>query len=168
MFARHIARPALAFVLLSACSIANAQIVIGPVTQEVPVFGAPLLITLGGFLAFIAYKFGLVKNTKQGFFGLLIIGASLVGVNGGVNFISQVEAGTPLTSVNGTINTSYPIVDGQPNVYQNNTGITLEIKSITLPGSCNASTAPDTQCTVGLQLGISPPSSVCAINCTSN
>ncbi len=166
MSVRNIARPALAVVLLTMCSIANAQIVIGPITQEVPIFGAPLLITLGGFLAFIAYKFGLVKNTKKGLFGLLIIGgASLIGVNGGLNFISGVEAGTTLTSVNGTNNTSYPIVDGQPNGYQNNTGITLEIKSITLPGACDADTAPDTRCTVGLEIA---PMGICAINCASN
>lgn len=136
---------------------ANAQIVIGPVAaQEVPVFGAPLLIALGGFLTLLAYKFGLLSSNKNRVLGaLLAIG--VCGGIGGLQFVSDVEAGTVSGQhfMTNTSDTSYPIDAGVTNVYTNNSGITLEVKSI------GAHSCPAT-CTVGLRIAASGS---CQIDC---
>lgn len=149
--------------------LASAQIVIGaPAAQEVPIMGAPLLIILGGLLGYIAYRFRGPKLSRLKS-GLLLAGATaLLSLGGGIGFVQYSEATTGnfvVITLQG--DNSYNILPSDLNDYRNDTGITLEVKSINLPSSnCPNNPIPSLpgvqQCAVGVLI---PASERCRIDC---
>ncbi|MBB6519946.1 midcut-by-XrtH protein [Pseudoteredinibacter isoporae] len=141
-------------VLLLGSNFAHAQIVIGAPVQEVPVLGAPLLVLLGGVLAYVAYKFKSLGRGKL-HTGLMTFGAlTLIATGSGISLIEKGVASGTLVGITATGDTSYTINASDINTFQNNTGITLEVKSIQLPGTCT-----------NADLAVPPANTVkCAVN----
>lgn len=159
------------FVILTVGQQASAQIVIGPPgAQEIPVLGAPLLLLLGSFMMFLAYKLGLAKQIRRSTLAILSGVLGVAGIASAIYPTAHVHAGT--ASSPNIINITSDGQNGHVilvaggsnnglNRYNNNSGITLEVKSIALPGTCNNS-ATANQCTVGLSIA---NASFCAIDC---
>lgn len=175
MLAKHQTKAAFAFILFFICSNANAQIVIGPATaQEVPIFGAPLLIALGGFLAFLAYKLGFTKQAQRTSLAILCGVLGFASISAALYPATKVEAGTNSNhnvNIAGNSQASHSIFlngdsegmnvyDGY-NRYDNNSGITLRVISISLPGAC-ADSPTANRCTAGATIA---DGSFCAIDC---
>lgn len=143
--------------LLLSSNFAHAQIVIGAPVQEVPVLGAPLLVLLGGLLGYVAYKFKSIGRGKLQT-GLMTMGAlTLIATGSGISLIESSSASGNFVGISTTGNTSHTIVTGNINSYQNNTGITLEVKSIQLPGVCTnadwvGAPANTVKCSVNLSI----------------
>ncbi|NHO85516.1 midcut-by-XrtH protein [Pseudoteredinibacter isoporae] len=159
------------FALLTLGQQASAQIIIGPpASQEIPIFGAPLLLVLGGFMMFLAYKFGLAKQARRSSLALLAGLLGIASIGSALYPLTEAHAGTASSPniINITTNAQNGhaiLISGGSNNgfnrYNNNSGITLEVKSITLPGTCNNS-ATANQCSVGLSIA---NGDFCAIDC---
>ncbi|WP_353406833.1 midcut-by-XrtH protein [Pseudoteredinibacter isoporae] len=123
--------------LLLISNAAHAQIIIGtPDPQQVPALGAPILLVLGGLLAYVAYKFKSLGHGKLQT-GLLAMGAlTLLATGSGISLIERSNASGNFVAISARTDTSYTIQTGLINTFQNNSGITLQIKSIQLPGLC--------------------------------
>ena len=128
-----------------------------------------MLFALGGFMMFLAYKLGLANQIRR---SSLAIMAGLLGVasiGSAIYPFADAQAGAPspnTINIAGSSQNSHNILvsgggSNGYNRYDNNSGITLEVKSITLPGTCNNS-ATANQCTVGLAIA---NGSFCAIDC---
>ncbi len=139
---------------------ADAQIVIGtPTPHEVPLFGAPLLIILGGFLAYIAHKVKKSGHHNSFVWALVISAGGILALGSGVKIIESSNASGNFITITAQADGSHPIILSD-NFYQNNSGVTLQVKEIQLPNTCtnttvNLSTAPwDTadQCSAGLNI----------------
>lgn len=146
----------------------HAQIVIGPPSpQEVPIFGAPLLLLLGGLLGYVAYRFK-AKGRAQLHVGLLAAGSLILfGAGSGISLIESSQASGNFIAINARTEASHTILGTNINEYNNDSGITLEIKSIQLPVGCsdNART-PDPanfqQCSANTLI---PDGNTCYIDC---
>lgn len=149
--------------------MANAQVVIGtPDPQQVPVMGAPILIILGGLLGYIAFRFRGSHLSRLKMALLATTSATLISVGSGISLIetSEATAGN-FVVINTQSDTSYNILQNQLNNYQNNTGITLEVKSLSLPASnCGDNPIPNVgglqRCSVGVSI---QHSNSCRIDC---
>ncbi|WP_299775776.1 midcut-by-XrtH protein [uncultured Pseudoteredinibacter sp.] len=146
----------------------HAQIVIGPPSpQEVPIFGAPLLLLLGGLLGYVAYRFK-AKGHAQLHVGLLAAGSLILfGAGSGISIIESSQASGNFIAINGRTQNSHTISGGTSNDYRNDSGITLEIKSIQLPSGCpNNGRMPEPpmfqQCSVNTLI---PAGNTCYIDC---
>ncbi len=167
---RNIFKTLIPVAVLFVAQTANAQIVIGPANpQEVPVFGAPLLFALGGFMMFLAYKLGLAKQIRRSSLAIMAGLLGMASIGSAIYPFADAQAGTAAPNninISGSGQNSHNILisggaNNGYNRYDNNSGITLEVKSITLPGTCNNS-ATANQCTVGLSIA---NGSFCAIDC---
>ncbi|WP_353406835.1 midcut-by-XrtH protein [Pseudoteredinibacter isoporae] len=149
---------------------AHAQVVIGPPDpQQVPIMGAPVLLILGGLLAYIAFRFRGAELGRMKM-GLLVAGsAALLSVGSGISLIESSEATAGnFVVISSQSDTSYNILQSQLNNFQNNTGITLEVKSLTLPASnCPDNPIPSVgglqRCSVGISV---THTNSCRIDCT--
>ncbi|WP_299975466.1 hypothetical protein [uncultured Pseudoteredinibacter sp.] len=144
---------------------ASAQIVICAMpAQEVFTQSPILLAVLAVFLIFIVRKIGKLKGTQA-----LLFLYGIIAING-FYFIQHAEAGgagggggITLNDISGSnCDAGHPINNGSNNSYQNNSGVTLTVISISLPAACSASTAPIQTCTTGLSLANGDS---CGINC---
>lgn len=143
---KTIAATLVAAILPSAAFAQNGTITFGPLAgaNQVPVLNAPMLAALVLVLLFLAYKFVAPKGIGRVFF----IGAGLVASGFALEestIIETAEAGNPLAipvNLSGQLNIPNNI-DSMDRYYyfNNNTGITIEVKSIT--GTCNPSTYGD-------------------------
>ncbi|MBB6519945.1 hypothetical protein [Pseudoteredinibacter isoporae] len=150
--------------------LVNAQVVIGtPDPQQVPIMGAPILMIMGGLLGYIAFRFrgAQLSRVKMGL--LAATSATLLSVGSGISLIESSEATAGnFVVINTQADTSYNVLQSQINNYQNNTGITLEVKSLTLPASnCSDKPIPNVgglqRCSVGASI---QHTNSCRIDCT--
>lgn len=153
-----------AAILLPISSSSFAQIVFGPgAAQQVPVMSPLMTITLGLLVLFLVAK--LLKDKGFGKSAMTVGGMGLLAAisAGGYQWVPAVQAGSPVNSLtisDGTINSSRAVASGT-NVYQNTSGVTLKVISIT---GCNtpSSTLMMPLCTVNLSV---PTGTSCELTC---
>lgn len=152
-----------AAVLLPISSSSFAQIVIGPATpQQVPVMSPLMTITLASLMLFVVAK--LLKDKGFGKSALTIGGIGLLAAISatGYQWAPAAQAGSIIdTSLTNSSSTqSYPLL-GIRTVFENNSGVTLKVISIT---GCPAPAPGGVEqlCTVDLTLATSAK---CQLSC---
>lgn len=144
-------------------------LVYGPVTAAIPTLSGTMLVVLSLLLFAIAMRVARQKNVKGGKLFLTLIGTgALISGIGGIKLVSDVVAGVTMPTIHPLTNAlgdTAPIDLMSINKYNNDTGVTIEIKQINLPGDC-----PGTEsgvegvvlCQVGQRHN---PGGMCAIKC---
>lgn len=149
-----------------------AQIAFGPVSgaaQQVPLMSSAMMAVLALISIFFVYHFLRARDLDKT--AMVVAALGLLGAFslGGYNLVTDAQAGgeayrTPI-DIDSQANSSHAIEDGY-NTFTNNSGITLEVKSIAV-GTCTISSSDpgDVQCTVGLKVSSEESCTLDAAGC---
>ncbi len=149
---------------------ANGTLVYAPVVAPaaIPTLGGTMLIVLSLLLFAASFKLAQQKRSSVKHFvvSLLAVG-TLLSATGGVKLVSDAQAVSthPMVAAGGNL----PVIGDDLNNYTNNTGVSQEIKSISLPteegSSYCADVIPPSSGFPRCKIGILADGASCSIDC---
>ncbi|MEE9326739.1 MAG: midcut-by-XrtH protein [Cocleimonas sp.] len=136
---------------------------------DVPTLSGIMLIVMSLLLFVVGFRIAKQKNSKAGklFMTLISVTALATGFSG-AKIISEVHAGLGGIFLSISGGGSVMIPPNVISVFNNNSGVTQKVISITLPPNCNGTAggiADLAECTVNLNL---PNSNSCFVDCENS